>query len=80
MENEIPALKAEIERLKKDYANVSNLLNHYAQTNSELSRAITALEQQNYELRKKVFDSLEATNQHLDDLEGLREQLKYSNL
>ena len=80
MENEIPALKAEIERLKKDYANVSNLLNHYAQSNTELSRAISALEQQNYDLRKKVFDSLEATNQHLDDLEGLREQLKYSNL
>ena len=80
MENEIPALKAEIERLKNDYANVSNLLNHYAQSNTELSRAITALEQQNYELRKKVMDSLEATNQHLDDLEGLREQLKYSNL
>ena len=75
MENEIPALKAEIERLKRSYADVSELLNHYAQTNSELSRAITALEQQNYELRKKVFDSLEGINQHLDDLEGLKDQL-----
>ena len=80
MNNEIPALKAEIERLKKSYSDVSELLNHYAKANTELSRAITALEKQNYELRKKVMDSLEATNQHLDDLEGLREQLKYSNL
>ena len=80
MQDDIQALKAEIERLKRSYAGVSNLLNHYAQSNTELSRAITALEQQNYELRKKVMDSLEATNKHLDDLEGLREQLKFSNL
>ena len=75
MENEIPALKAEIERLKKDYANVSNLLNHYAQSNTELSRAITALEQQNYELRKQIFATFESLNQQLDDLEGLKDQL-----
>ena len=59
----------------EDLPDVSELLNHYAQSNTELSRAITALEQQNYELRKKVFDSLEGINQHLDDLEGLKEQL-----
>ena len=75
MENEIPALKAEIERLKKDYTNVSNLLNHYAQSNTELSRAISALEQQNYELRKQIFATFESLNQQLDDLEGLKEQL-----
>ena len=75
MENEIPALKAEIERLKKDYANVSNLLNHYAQSNTELSRAISALEQQNYELRKQIFATFESLNQQLDDLEGLKDQL-----
>ena len=75
MNNEIPALKAEIERLRRSYAEVSELLNHYSKANTELSRAITALEQQNYDLRKKVFDSLEGINQHLDDLEGLKEQL-----
>ena len=75
MQDDIQALKAEIERLKKSYSDVSELLNHYAKANTELSRAITALEQQNYELRKKVFDSLEGINQHLDDLEGLKEQL-----
>ena len=75
MQDDIQALKAEIERLKKSYSDVSELLNHYAKANTELSRAISALEQQNYELRKKVFDSLEGINQHLDDLEGLKEQL-----
>ena len=75
MQDDIQALKAEIERLKKDYANVSNLLNHYAQSNTELSRAITALEQQNYELRKQIFATFESLNQQLDDLEGLKEQL-----
>ena len=75
MENEIPTLKAEIERLKRSYSDVSELLNHYAQTNSELSRAITALEQQNYELRKQIFATFESLNQQLDDLEGLKDQL-----
>ena len=75
MQNEIPALKAEIERLRRSYADVSELLNHYAQTNSELSRAITALEQQNYELRKQIFATFESLNQQLDDLEGLKDQL-----
>ena len=75
MQDDIQALKAEIERLKKDYTNVSNLLNHYAQSNTELSRAITALEQQNYELRKQIFATFESLNQQLDDLEGLKDQL-----
>ena len=75
MENEIPALKAEIERLKKSYSDVSELLNHYAKANTELSRAISALEQQNYELRKQIFATFESLNQQLDDLEGLKDQL-----
>ena len=75
MQDDIQALKAEIERLKRSYADVSNLLNHYAQTNSELSRAISALEQQNYELRKQIFATFESLNKQLDDLEGLKDQL-----
>ena len=75
MQNEIPALKAEIERLKRSYAEVSELLNHYSKANTELSRAITALEQQNYELRKQIFATFESLNQQLDDLEGLKDQL-----
>ena len=75
MNNEIPALKAEIERLRRSYAEVSELLNHYAKANTELSRAITALEQQNYDLRKKVFDSLESVNQQLDELQSVNEIL-----
>ena len=78
MENEkdvVRSLMIEIARLKKDYANVSNLLHHYAQSNTELSRAISALEQQNYELRKQIFATFESLNQQLDDLEGLKDQL-----
>ena len=75
MQDDIQALKAEIERLKKSYSDVSELLNHYAKANTELSRAISALEQQNYELRKKVFDSLESVNQQLDELQSVNEVL-----